>query len=104
MACYDCEDCSINYQKGGKCKRWEYDCPFSHLRSNNEEEQIKKNEDLGKALKIKEKLEEVKALWDSMNFSWNYDTELCYINSIIRELEDKLDEDLIREWNEIKSK
>ena len=101
MACYDCEDCRLNYQKGGKCQRWEYDCPFNHLRSRDKEEQKKLNEDLKVALKIKEKLEEVKSLWDSMYASWSYDRELCYIDGMIRELEDKLDSSLIEEWNTI---
>ena len=29
MACYDCEDCSRSIEYGGKCKRFEYNCPFT---------------------------------------------------------------------------
>lgn len=28
MACYDCEDCSHSKEYGGKCTRFEYNCPF----------------------------------------------------------------------------
>lgn len=28
MACYDCEDCNLHIEHGGKCRRFEYDCPF----------------------------------------------------------------------------
>lgn len=28
MACYDCDDCNYHEDKGGKCKKFEYDCVY----------------------------------------------------------------------------
>lgn len=36
MACYDCEDCSLHHENGGRCKRFEYDCPFDLYMSLND--------------------------------------------------------------------
>lgn len=33
MACYDCEDCDLHIEHGGKCRRFEYDCPFDLYQS-----------------------------------------------------------------------
>lgn len=103
MACYDCKDCKLNYQKGGKCNRWEYDCPFNHLRStsNDAEEQAKINHDLLIATKIKDKLLEIKDLQDKLHFIWNYERELSHADSALSGLEHKLNHDLLKEWVKI---
>lgn len=33
MACYDCEDCDLHVEHGGKCRRFEYYCPFRLYRA-----------------------------------------------------------------------
>lgn len=33
MACYDCEDCNLHIEHGGKCRRFEYYCPFRLYRA-----------------------------------------------------------------------
>lgn len=35
MVCYDCEDCNEHINNGGKCKQFEYDCPYSLVKRTN---------------------------------------------------------------------
>lgn len=37
MACYDCEECSRSVSEGGKCTRFEYNCPFSIIKKYDSE-------------------------------------------------------------------
>lgn len=42
MACYDCEDCNLHIDKGGKCNKFEYCCPYDTVRYNKLDN-VKKN-------------------------------------------------------------
>lgn len=103
MACYDCEDCSKHKDSGGKCTRWEYNCPFSHLKGWNIEEEREVEEDIKTSLELKQDL---KALLDKykekFNQEYNYDSIINQLNHAYSELEEMTDEELIKEWNEIK--
>lgn len=94
MACYDCEECSKSINYGGKCKRFEYDCPFILMETYE-------NEDLNKirdAIKnISKSIAELKKL-----------DEECYMEDEISSIEfqvsllaDKVDEETEKEWKEI---
>ena len=94
MACYDCEDCSKSVQNGGKCKRFDYNCPFLVVDEYDSE-------------KLKAIRETVKSISDAIEQLKELDTEY-YMEDEIRSikfqlslLEDKVDEDTEKEWNEI---
>lgn len=102
MACYDCEDCIRHEYYGGKCTRWEYNCPFSHLSGNNKEEQKNIDEDIQLAIEFKNKLKELITKYKSkFNNEYNYSEILQQLNFAYSNLEDMVDEELIKEWNEI---
>lgn len=58
MAYYDCEDCSMNINNGGKCKSEECNCCFKrHLIGYNEEDTNNKKHDLEVAKQFYNELE-----------------------------------------------
>lgn len=94
MACYACENCPRSVNEGGKCTRFEYNCPF-YIVKNYDAEKLKS---IREAInKISEAIEQLKEL----------DTEYYMeggINSVsfqLSLLEDEVDEDTEKEWNEI---
>ena len=100
MACYDCEDCNRSIKYGGKCRRFEYSCPFTLI------EQMIENKDNVLALKFqvmiknsKDMLEELKVL----NKDYNLHEDISRLNFFITELEDKISDELINEYNKITS-
>lgn len=102
MACYDCEDCSKHKDYGGKCDRWEYNCPFSHLKGWNEDEKKKVDEDIKIALELKTELSGLLNKYkDKFNEEYNYSDIFSQLNFAYSNLEDMVDEELIKEWNEI---
>jgi hypothetical protein len=104
MACYDCEDCGKHNYHGGKCNRWEYNCPFAHLKGWNEEEQKKVDEDIKIAVDFKGELNGLMSRYkDKFNDEYNYSEILQQLNFAYSNLEDMVDEELIKEWNEINS-
>ena len=97
MACYDCECCSNSVENDGKCKRFEYNCPFLVVDEYNSE-------------KLKAIRETVKSMSDAIEQLKKLDTEY-YMEDEIRSikfqlslLEDKVNEDTEKEWNEIAAK
>lgn len=94
MACYDCEDCSRSVEYGGKCKRFEYNCPFLIVEKYNSE----KLKSIRNAVeKISEAIEHLKEL-DTEDYM---EDEINSISFQLSFLEEKVDEDIEREWNEI---
>lgn len=33
MACYDCENCNNHKSRGGKCEKFEYNCPYDLVKN-----------------------------------------------------------------------
>lgn len=96
MACYACEDCPKNVDYGGKCTRYEYNCPFGVVENYDSEKLTLIREQVRK---ISEAIVKLKELDDE-----NYLE--CEINSVqaeISNIEDKIDEDIEKEWKEIQN-
>ena len=94
MACYDCEECSKSINYGGKCKRFEYNCPFVLVEKYG-------NQDLDKIR------DAIKNISKSIAELKNLDEE-CYMEDEIASIEfqvsllaDKVDEETEKEWKEI---
>lgn len=94
MACYDCEDCSKSVEYGGKCKRFEYNCPFLIVEKYNSDELQPMREAIKK---ISEAIDELKRL-DTKEY---LDDEISSVSFQLSLLEDKVDEDTEKEWKEI---
>lgn len=94
MACYDCEDCSRSIGYGGKCKRFEYNCPFTIVEKYDSEKLKSIRVAIGK---ISEAIEQLKEL-DTEDYMEDEINSVAFQLSI---LEDKIDEDIEKEWNEI---
>lgn len=94
MGCYDCEVCLKSTKYGGKCKRFEYICPFLIVEKYDSEELKSIREAINKISQAIGQLREL-------------DTKDCMeeeVNSIsfqLSLLEDAVDEDMEKEWNEI---
>lgn len=94
MACYDCEDCSRNIEYGGKCERFEYNCPFTIVEKYDSE----KLKSIRIAIEnISKAIEQLTALDDEDYM----EDEIHSISFQLSLLEDKVDEDIEKEWNEI---
>lgn len=94
MACYDCEDCSKSIEYGGKCKRFEYNCPFSLVEKYKEKELA----EIRTAIKhILESVEQLKEL----DVDCYMEDEISSIEFQVSLLTDKIDEDIEKEWQEI---
>lgn len=94
MACYDCEDCSRNISYGGKCKRFEYDCPFGIVAKYDSE----------KLSKIREATRSISAAIENLKELDNkeyMEEETNGITFQLSLLEDKISEDIEKEWKEI---
>ena len=97
MACYDCEDCSRSVEYGGKCKRFEYNCPFLIVEKYDKE----KLKSIRKAIKeIRQAIEQLIEL-DS---DYYMEDEINSVAFQLSLLKDKVDEDIEKEWNEIAMK
>ena len=94
MACYDCEDCSRSIEYGGKCKRFEYNCPFTIVEKYDSEKLKSVRAAIGK---ISEAIEQLKEL-DTEDYMEDEISSLLFQLSLF---ENKVDEDTEREWNEI---
>lgn len=96
MACYDCEDCSKSIDEGGKCTRFEYDCPFT----------IVAKYDAEKLKSIRAAIKKISdAVEDLKNFDSEYgymEDEISFISCRVSDVADKVSEDIEKEWNEIK--
>lgn len=96
MACYDCEECSRSVSEGGKCTRFEYNCPFSIIKKYDSEKL--------KAIRasistIENAIEQLKEL-DS---EYYMEDEINSVSFQLSLLEDKVNEEIEKEWNEIKN-
>lgn len=90
MACYDCEDCSLHIDKGGKCNKFEYCCPYDVIRYN-ELDNVKKINKI--ALNMQKELKEIEIL---DNYDLSYD--LNNINRFIDNIIDKTSDETIKEY------
>lgn len=97
MACYDCEDCSRSVEYGGKCKRFEYNCPFLIVEKYDAEKLKSIREAISK---ISQAIEQLKEL-DTEEYM---EDEINSVSFQLSLLEDKVDEDTEKEWNEIAMK
>lgn len=95
MACYDCEDCSKSIEYGGKCKRFEYNCPFTIV-GKYDSEKLKSIRDAVE--RISKTIEQLKEL-DSEDYM---EDEINSVSFQLSLLKDKIDEDIENEWNEIR--
>ena len=95
MACYDCENCSRSIDYGGKCDRFVYNCPFGIVEKYDSEKLKSIREAINK---ISEAIEQLKEL-DSKNY---LEDEINSVSFQLLLLEDQVDEDTEKEWNEIR--
>lgn len=95
MACYDCEDCIRHYEQGGKCVRWEYDCPFKHLDYMTEN-------DKKLLIDLRTKLQELVKLQDRFEGDFDVDHIFGSINFAEMQINDLVDEDIVKEYDIIK--
>lgn len=94
MACYDCEGCSKNVVYGGKCNRFEYNCPFTLVETYEKKELNK----IRTAIKhMLESIDELKAI-DSDGYM---EDEISSIEFQVSSLKDMIDERTEKEWQEI---
>lgn len=94
MACYDCEECSKSINYGGKCKRFEYNCPFVLMEKYE-------NQDLDK---IRDAIKNIsKSIVELKNLDKDYymEDEIASIEFQVSLLADKVDEETEKEWKEI---
>ena len=95
MACYDCENCSRSIDYGGKCDRFVSNCPFRIVEKYDSEKLKLIREAINK---ISEAIEQLKEL-DSENY---LEDEINSVSFQLLLLEDQVDEDTEKEWNEIR--
>lgn len=93
MADYDCEYCGKSINNGGKCSKFEYNCPFSIV-SNYDEEIIKKFQIGFKT--ISNTIDEMMKLDTEFHFD-----ELEYLKEIVEEKSEIVSEKLLTEWTEM---
>ena len=97
MACYDCEDCKYSSYYGGKCKRFEYNCPFIIVENySSQEVTFIRNvvEDISRNLNILNKIDE-----DGNHYLMYEDIDA--LTSRLSELKEKISYEIEQEWNEI---
>ena len=93
MADYDCEYCEKSINNGGKCSKFEYNCPFSIV-SNYDEETIHQFQ--SSFNKILSEIEKMEKLDIKGSFY-----ELDYLKSTIEEKQELISEELLEEWTEM---
>ena len=98
MACYDCEDCSLWRENGGKCTRFEYDCPFQFYEElfNHKDETEQINILIKNIIDANDKIQEILT---SINV-YGIDT-LDYFSHAVDELKEHINNDMYKEWLEI---
>lgn len=94
MGCYDCEECSKSIEYGGKCKRFEYNCPFVLIEKYKKENL---NEIRTAINRISESIDKLKSIDDNCYM----EDEISSIEFQISLLKDKTDENIEREWQKI---
>ena len=101
MACYYCEDCSLWHGHGGKCTRFEYDCPFNFYRDlkNHKDEMEQINILVRNIIDANDKIQEILNSIDV----YGRDT-LDYFSSAVNDLRENINNDMYKEWLEINKK
>ena len=94
MACYDCEGCPRSVDYGGKCNRFESDCPFVIVENYNS------NELNSIKMAIKEISVAVKKLKE-LDTKEYLENEINGILFYISNLESFISEDTKKEWKKI---
>lgn len=95
MAVYDCEYCPKHIDNGGKCERFEYNCPF-YIIQKYDSEKIKVMREL--AQKIAQNVERLEELDCEYAINSEVSTLKFHITNLLNE---KLYENLEKEWNGI---
>lgn len=92
MASYDCKECEYHNSYGnGKCKRFEYDCPFESLIKGKKRKEIEES--------IKEFRRILNRFKITEDWGEGYSVDQMYgIEYSINELEKCLNQDLYKEW------
>lgn len=94
MACYDCDDCGYSRNKGGKCKKFEYTCPYN-LVSFSKIENVKEIQN--KAKQIELLIESIKTLDEDGMLS----DEISTLKNGLVDILEFSSEQMIEEWQEI---
>ena len=95
MACYDCEDCKHNSYYGGKCNRFEYNCPFIVV-ENYSSDKLETIRNI-----VPDRRESIKKLQEIDEDRGLMFDEIYSVNSSLIELKDKVSTEIEQEWNEI---
>lgn len=95
MACYDCEDCSKSISNGGKCERFEYNCPFLAVEKYSPEKIVELRD---KIKMISDSVLQLQEL-DSEEF---FEDEISVIKNQLEEMVGKVSEELVEEWEKSK--
>jgi hypothetical protein len=94
MACCDCDDCLRNVECGGKCERFEYNCPFVVVENYDHEELRTMRTAVEEISEAIERLAEL----DSKEYM---EEMISGIKIQLSYLSDAVNEDIEKEWNEI---
>lgn len=98
MACYDCEDCKYHKNKGGKCSKWVYTCPYLAIKDEYENNN---GEGCREALNtIYKNIEKSLNILDNLEWHTYYDLE-DYLKYAKNSIEELMDNSLRREWEDI---
>lgn len=94
MACYDCDDCNNHINKGGKCRKFEYTCPYGLVEFTD----VKSiNQINNKAEKIKQLIQEIILLDKEDMLS----DEISILKNGLMDILEFSSEQMIREWEDI---
>lgn len=94
MACYNCEYCNKHVNNGGKCKKFEYNCPYDLVDSINIDS-VKKIQE--KSKEIKKLIKEIESL-DTEGILWN---EISSFRIGLKEIINYSSDEVIAQWSEI---
>ena len=93
MADYDCEYCRNSINNGGKCSKFEYDCPFIVISKYNKQTIQKFQNGFKNILNELDKMIE-------LDTEYHFD-ELEYIKEIVIDKQEVVSEQLFTEWKEM---
>ena len=94
MADYNCDYCSFSVEAGGKCDRFEYDCPF----------QVVQNSDFSKLNLIRKVVNDISdsvQKLKELDENWGMESEISCIESQLSDIKCKVSEDTENEWKQI---
>lgn len=96
MACYDCEDCPQSISNGGKCDRFEYNCPYIVVEKYHPEKILELRD---KIKMISDSILQLQEL-DSKEF---FEDEISVIKNQLEEMVEKVSEEMVEEWEKVSS-